>query len=220
MTQFRNVWNMIFDEHKTGADQETRTTAEQQEEDSTMKAAGKVSQEIGRPLSRAERRKAGPFVHYTFGTSVGAVFGLATEAKPKSLRGVNPVLVGGRLRRCCFPGCARTCSSSVETIFESSQGTRAGPNRRIYLALDLWFAAEISYFSECILKNREPEPSGQEGLADIRVIEGIYKAVKSMSVVKLPAFEKKRRPTMRQEIRKQPHGKPETIHVTPPSGSD
>jgi len=82
------------------------------------------------------------------------------------------------------------------------------------------FAAEISYFSECILKNREPEPSGQEGLADIRVIEGIYKAVKSRSVVKLSAFEKKRRPSMRQEIRKQPHGKPETIHVTPPSGND
>jgi len=82
------------------------------------------------------------------------------------------------------------------------------------------FAAEISYFSECILKNREPEPSGQEGLADIRVIEGIYKAVKSRSVVKLSAFEKKKRPSMRQEIRKQPHGKPETIHVTPPSGSD
>jgi glucose-fructose oxidoreductase len=82
------------------------------------------------------------------------------------------------------------------------------------------FAAEISYFSECILKNREPEPSGQEGLADIRVIEGIYKAVKSRSVVKLSAFEKKRRPSMRQEIRKQPHGKPETIHITPPSGSD
>src|SRR5678815_2923956 len=82
------------------------------------------------------------------------------------------------------------------------------------------FAAEISYLSECILKNREPEPSGQEGLADIRVIEGIYKAVKSRRVVKLSAFEKKRRPSMRQEIRKQPHGKPETIHVTPPSGSD
>jgi len=82
------------------------------------------------------------------------------------------------------------------------------------------FAAEISYFSECILKNREPEPSGQEGLADIRVIEGIYKAVKSRSVVKLSAFEKKKRPSMRQEIRKQPHGKPETIHVTPPSGND
>ncbi len=82
------------------------------------------------------------------------------------------------------------------------------------------FAAEISYFSECILKNREPEPSGQEGLADIRVIEGIYKAVKSGRVVKLPAFDKRKRPSLRQEIRKRPHGKPETVDVTPPSGRD
>ena len=80
------------------------------------------------------------------------------------------------------------------------------------------FAAEISYFSECILKNREPEPSGEEGLADIRVIEGIYKAVKSGRTIKLPPFDKKRRPSLRQQIRKQPHGKPETVDVTPPSG--
>ena len=90
MTQFRNVWNMIFEEHKTETDQEARTAEQRKKEDSTMKAAGKLSEEIGWPLSRAERRKAGP----SFGTSVGAVFGLATEAKPKSLRGVNPVLVG------------------------------------------------------------------------------------------------------------------------------
>jgi len=94
MTQFRNVWNMIFEEHKTETDQETRTAEQRKKEDSTMKAAGKLSEEIGWPLSRAERRKAGPWVHYAFATSVGAVFGLATEAKPKSLRGVNPVLVG------------------------------------------------------------------------------------------------------------------------------
>jgi len=93
MTQFRNVWNMISEEHKTETDQETRTAEQRKKEDSTMKAAGKLSEEIGRPLSRAERRKAGPWVHYAFATSVGAVFGLATEAKPKSLRGVNPVLV-------------------------------------------------------------------------------------------------------------------------------
>jgi len=80
------------------------------------------------------------------------------------------------------------------------------------------FAAEISYFSECILKNREPEPSGEEGLADIRVIEGIYKAIKSGRTIKLPPFDKKRRPSLRQQIRKQPHGKPETVDVTPPSG--
>jgi hypothetical protein len=27
------------------------------------------------------------------------------------------------------------------------------------------FAAELVYFSDCILNNREPEPSGAEGLA-------------------------------------------------------
>jgi predicted dehydrogenase len=30
------------------------------------------------------------------------------------------------------------------------------------------FAAEIDYFSNCILKDRKPEPSGLEGLADVR----------------------------------------------------
>ena len=60
------------------------------------------------------------------------------------------------------------------------------------------FAAEISYFSECILNDREPEPSGQEGLADIRVIEGIYKAVKSGRVIKLSAFDKRKRPSLRR----------------------
>jgi len=80
------------------------------------------------------------------------------------------------------------------------------------------FAAEISYFSDCILNNREPEPSGQEGLADLRVVEAIYKAVQSGRVVKLPAFNKIQRPGAGQEIRKQPHGKPETVDVTSPSG--
>jgi predicted dehydrogenase len=80
------------------------------------------------------------------------------------------------------------------------------------------FAAKISYFSDCILNNREPEPSGQEGWADLRVVEGIYKAVKSGRVVKLPAFNKSQRTGARQEIGKQPHGKPETVDVTSPSG--
>ena len=41
------------------------------------------------------------------------------------------------------------------------------------------FAAEISYFAECILKNRKPEPSGDEGMADIRIVEAIYKAIQT-----------------------------------------
>lgn len=59
-----------------------------------MKAAGKISKEIGHSLSRQERKKAGPWVHYAFGTSVGAVFGLATELEPNSVRSINPVFAG------------------------------------------------------------------------------------------------------------------------------
>ena len=59
-----------------------------------MKAAGKISEEIGRPLSREERKKAGPWVHYAFGTSVGAVFGVAAEMEADSVRRINPVFAG------------------------------------------------------------------------------------------------------------------------------
>jgi uncharacterized membrane protein YagU involved in acid resistance len=60
-----------------------------------MEAAGKISEEIGRPLlSREERKKAGPWVHYAFGTSVGAVLGLAAEVEPDWVRGINPVFAG------------------------------------------------------------------------------------------------------------------------------
>jgi predicted dehydrogenase len=80
------------------------------------------------------------------------------------------------------------------------------------------FAAEISYFSDCILKNREPEPSGEEGLADVRIVEAIYESARSGKLVHLPAFDKRRRPTLAQEIHRPAHGKPQTVKVESPSG--
>jgi hypothetical protein len=69
-------------------------SGEEQKEDSTMKAAGKISEEIGRPGSREERKKAGPWVHYAFGTLVGAFSGVATEMELALVREINPVIVG------------------------------------------------------------------------------------------------------------------------------
>jgi predicted dehydrogenase len=80
------------------------------------------------------------------------------------------------------------------------------------------FAAEISYFSDCILKNEQPEPSGEEGLADIRVVEAIYESVRSGRVVRLRAFTRKRRPRLAQEIYRPPHRMPATVDVESPSG--
>jgi glucose-fructose oxidoreductase len=80
------------------------------------------------------------------------------------------------------------------------------------------FAAEIGYFADCILENRKPEPSGEEGLADIRVVEAIYKAIQTNRRVRLPASQKRKRPDLFQEIRKSPHGKPDIVRAQSPSG--
>jgi glucose-fructose oxidoreductase len=64
------------------------------------------------------------------------------------------------------------------------------------------FAAELIYFSDCILHNRRPEPSGEEGLADVRVIEGMLRSLRSGRRVPLAMAQRKRRPTKRQEIRR------------------
>lgn len=60
------------------------------------------------------------------------------------------------------------------------------------------FAAELLYFSDCIRQNRQPEPSGIEGLADIRVIEAMQKSIKSGRWVNTNAVKLKRRPTAKQ----------------------
>jgi predicted dehydrogenase len=41
------------------------------------------------------------------------------------------------------------------------------------------FASELIYFSDCILNDRAPEPSGGEGLADVRVINAIYESART-----------------------------------------
>jgi glucose-fructose oxidoreductase len=60
------------------------------------------------------------------------------------------------------------------------------------------FAAELLYFSDCIIHDRQPEPSGAEGTLDVRVIEAMRKSIETGRSVKLQAREKKRRPILRQ----------------------
>jgi predicted dehydrogenase len=80
------------------------------------------------------------------------------------------------------------------------------------------FAAEISYFSDCVLNDREPEPSGIEGLADVRIVQAIYESARRGKKVQLPELPAKKRPTMDQEIHRPSHGKPKTVRAKSPSG--
>jgi len=62
------------------------------------------------------------------------------------------------------------------------------------------FAPELLYFSDCILNDREPEPSGEEGMQDVRIIEALYASARAGTPIRLRPFTKRQRPTGRQRI--------------------
>jgi predicted dehydrogenase len=78
------------------------------------------------------------------------------------------------------------------------------------------FGAEISYFSRCVLQDREPEPSGEEGLIDVRIVEALYKSAKTGRPVKLGKFPGKARPSLAQQIKLPPIKKPDLVKVESP----
>jgi predicted dehydrogenase len=63
------------------------------------------------------------------------------------------------------------------------------------------FAPELLYFSDCVLNDREPEPSGEEGLADVQIIEAMLQSIASGRPVRVELPRRQQRPTLRQEIR-------------------
>jgi glucose-fructose oxidoreductase len=62
------------------------------------------------------------------------------------------------------------------------------------------FGAEIQYFSDCVLNNKEPEPCGTEGLADVRIVRAILESAQTGKPVKLDEFKVEKRPTLDQVI--------------------
>jgi glucose-fructose oxidoreductase len=79
------------------------------------------------------------------------------------------------------------------------------------------FAPELIYFSQCVQEGKEPEPSGHEGLADVRVMEAIYRSAADGVAVPLEPLQKRYRPNLGQEIREPPVEKPELVHTTSPT---
>lgn len=78
------------------------------------------------------------------------------------------------------------------------------------------FAPELEYFSGCILDDKTPEPSGIEGLYDVRIINAIFESARTKRTVRLSHVEKKRRPSRKLEMRRPPHDKPQVYRVSSP----
>lgn len=79
------------------------------------------------------------------------------------------------------------------------------------------FAAEIIYFSNCILNNTVPEPSLKEGLIDLQIIRAIQRSVETGETVQVQTAIKTERPELRQKISKPGISEPETVNVVSPS---
>jgi predicted dehydrogenase len=97
--------------------------------------------------------------------------------------------------------------------YELTIGTR---KRRKRFAKRDQFAPELLYFSDCVLDNREPEPSGEEGLADVRVIEALRESIESGRFVSTELAQRSRRPSLKQEIQRPAVRKPKLVNVGSP----
>jgi glucose-fructose oxidoreductase len=75
------------------------------------------------------------------------------------------------------------------------------------------FAPELLYFSDCILRDRSPEPSGEEGMQDVRIVQALYRSARTGRSVRIPAFQDNKKPDSRQKTRRPGIEKPKLVKV-------
>jgi len=78
------------------------------------------------------------------------------------------------------------------------------------------FGPELVYFSDCIVRDVEPEPSGEEGLADVRVIEALLRSAHDDRPVRLAPFKRRARPEPGMRMRLPAVREPEPVRADSP----
>lgn len=160
---------------------------------------------------------------YCFGAEPVEVFATAIRSNDARFRKVDETVAAtllfeddrvatftcsfGAADRATFTVTGNRGSVTMEPAYEYAMGLcyrlRIGERTRVKnFAKSDQFAPELVYFSNCILRNREPEPSGEEGLADLRIIESLQRSIASGRSVAVKGAQRKRRPTLRQSIRR------------------
>ncbi|HEY2410521.1 MAG TPA: Gfo/Idh/MocA family oxidoreductase [Polyangiaceae bacterium] len=92
----------------------------------------------------------------------------------------------------------------LEPAYDFSEGlthflTIAGESKRTAFKKHAQFATEISYFSSCILDDLTPEPSAEEAIGDLRVVEAMFESIRTGSSVELPPYRRHRWPTLTEQ---------------------
>jgi predicted dehydrogenase len=79
------------------------------------------------------------------------------------------------------------------------------------------FGGEMKYFSDCILHDIDPEPDAEEGLADVRVLEAIHRALETGQVQTPAPFARSKRIDPDQVVRLGALKPSEPVHASSPS---
>ncbi len=81
-------------------------------------------------------------------------------------------------------------------------------------------APELEYFARCVTRDEEPEPSGWEGLHDVKIIQAILQSLRTERKVTVDLPDKPVRPGRGQVIERPPvQQMPDLVNAEPPSSS-
>jgi predicted dehydrogenase len=113
-------------------------------------------------------------------------------------------------------------SVRLESAYEYSVGMKqitriGGRTKEQRYPVHDQFAPQLLYFSNCILRNQEPEPSGYEGMIDVTIIEALQQSARSGRPVKVEILSKRTRPSLKQVMRIPRPRIPPQIHVKSPT---
>jgi predicted dehydrogenase len=78
------------------------------------------------------------------------------------------------------------------------------------------FGPELVYFSNCVLRETDPEPNGEEGLADVRIIEALLRSAEEGRSIKLSSYKRRARPEPRMLIRRPAVREPGPVEAEAP----
>jgi glucose-fructose oxidoreductase len=106
----------------------------------------------------------------------------------------------------------------ADPAYEYAEGleytlTRDGRKTRKSVGKRDQFGPQLVYFSDCILNDRQPEPSGEEGLQDVRIVQALYKSASTARPISLRPIARESRPTIRQRITRPGIRKPQLVKV-------
>lgn len=109
----------------------------------------------------------------------------------------------------------------VDPAFEYAEGLAyelriGGKTQKKKMPKSDQFAPELLHFSDCILRNREPEPSGLEGLQDVRIVQALYESAQTGKPVSIPPYRESKHPSTSQAMRRPAVREPELVNARQP----